>query len=85
VLLEKGSDFLVPARVTLINEMTKKVEGIYNTHNGKFIIAVNPYDKYKLVSEAKGYASETILLEPLIDVDNYIEDEDLVKLELKKE
>lgn len=84
-LTEKGNDFLVAARVTVINEMTNKVEGIYNTHNGKFILAVNPYDKYKIVTEAKGYQSSTLILDPLIDLEDYNEDEDLVKLELKKE
>jgi len=50
----------VRALITLIDEQTKKVQGIYrSTINGKYILLIMPKKKYKLIVEADGYYSYT--------------------------
>ena len=66
---KKGKDPL-SAKVTLIENESKKVKGIYksNDNTGKFIMLVNPENSYNIIIESKGYYSYTSELE--FDINN---------------
>lgn len=61
----------VTAKITLVDEKTHKLNGIYRTNsaNGKCILVIVPEISYQLVIEASGY-------EPKIIYKSYIDDED---------
>ena len=64
------------AVITVIDYQTKEVQGVYRTTaNGKFILALLPNKKYKMICESKGYHS-TI---EEIDLTNKIRAQDLSK------
>ncbi|MBI1266040.1 MAG: hypothetical protein GC193_01280 [Cryomorphaceae bacterium] len=52
-----ASDVALAAEITLIDEDTHKVQGVYrsNPNNGKFILDIHPMTRYKVLIEAKGY------------------------------
>lgn len=47
----------VRAKVTLVDEETRKLEGIYtsNAGSGKFIMIISPETRYQIIIEAEGY------------------------------
>jgi len=48
----------VKAVITVIDYQTKEIQGVYRTtSDGKFILALLPNKKYKLICESKGYHS----------------------------
>ncbi|MFM1931297.1 MAG: peptidoglycan-associated lipoprotein OmpA family [Bacteroidota bacterium] len=51
------NEFPVGAEITLIDENTHKIQGVYrsNPNNGKFILDVHPLIRYKVIVEAPGY------------------------------
>lgn len=53
------------AKITLMDEETKKVHGIYNSNasNGKFLLIISPDTQYKMVVEAAGYYSKVDMIE----------------------
>ncbi|MBN2681525.1 MAG: PD40 domain-containing protein [Bacteroidales bacterium] len=48
---------IVNCKITLIDQLTNKVQGIYrpNKRNGKFVIIAMPNKKYKMIVEAGGF------------------------------
>lgn len=56
VIVAKG-DAAISAKITLIDNTTKKVHGIYksNENTGKFIMLVDPEGSYNLFVESEGY------------------------------
>ena len=64
VLAKKGNSFL-SAKITLIENESKKVKGIYKSNNntGNFIMLVNPEKTYSIVVESDDYHSYTADLE----------------------
>ncbi len=75
----KGNNEALSAKITLINNETKKVHGIYksNSITGKFIMLVDPEKTYHITVEADGFAAYDADLE--FDVNN----EELKKYELQ--
>ncbi len=71
---KKGED-PISAKITLIENESKKVKGIYksNINTGKFIMLVNPENTYNVIVEAKGYHSYTSELEFDINDDKRFE------------
>jgi len=64
------------AVITIIDIQTKEIQGIYRTtKDGKFILALLPNRKYKMIVEAQGYHSATAD----VDLTNGIRDIDLFK------
>ncbi|MFL5752966.1 MAG: hypothetical protein ACJ76F_06130 [Bacteroidia bacterium] len=59
----------VSAKITVLDSETNRVAGIYNTGSGsgRFIFIVNPYDSYKIITEAKGYETVITHLKALVD------------------
>lgn len=57
------------AKITLINNATRYVDGIYNSNpvTGKFIFALNPFMSYKAIVEKNGYQTRIIEINPLAD------------------
>jgi tetratricopeptide (TPR) repeat protein len=55
------------AKITLTDKETNKVSGIYNSNSntGYFIMVLNPFVSYKMVTECKGYESITMDLEAI--------------------
>ncbi len=53
------SDSLIPlkATITLIDEQTKKIQGIYRTHKetGRYVLVVLSEKKYKIIVEVEGF------------------------------
>lgn len=60
----------IPAKITLIENESKKVHGIYNSNSktGKFIMLVDPEKTYNIIVEAPSYHSYTSKL--VVDVNN---------------
>lgn len=51
----------VNAKITIINEQDKKLNGIYRTNGkGNFILLSMPLEQYQMIIEAKGFESTTI-------------------------
>ncbi len=50
----------VAARITLLDEHEKEIEGVYNTNpnTGKFVLVLNPLTVYKVFIEAEGYRTQ---------------------------
>lgn len=73
------------AQITVYDEVTEKITGIYkpSDKDGTFIFTVNPYDRYKIVAEAKGYQSVTLRFKPLVEQEDYEVDTDIFTIELK--
>lgn len=75
----------VQAQISVYDEVTKKVTGIYKPNSsGSFIFTVNPYDRYKIVAEAKGYPTISIPFEPLVEQEDYEIEVDVLTIEFKK-
>ncbi|MCB0402014.1 MAG: PD40 domain-containing protein [Flavobacteriales bacterium] len=57
----KGKDIPIAAKITLIDDATKKVHGIYksNVKTGKFIMLIDPEKSYSIVVEADNYTSHS--------------------------
>jgi hypothetical protein len=70
----------------LVYDEAQKLTGTYkpNSKNGTFIFIVNPYDRYKIVAEAKGYRTVSLDFEPLAEQKDYEVDVDLLTIEFKK-
>ena len=77
----------IPVQVQVYDEATKKLTGTYkpNAKDGSFIFTVNPYDRYRIVAEARGYQPVTLNFEPLVEQEDYEVDSDLLIIEFKKE
>ncbi len=61
------------AKITIINEEDKNLNGIYRTNGkGNFILLSMPLEHYQLIVESKGYESKTISMsfEDLTEQDN---------------
>mgnify|MGYP001487691203 CR=1 FL=1 len=60
-MVEDKSGKPLAAKITLIENETKKVQGIYksNTTTGKFIMLVDPDKTYNFIIEAQEYQSYT--------------------------
>jgi hypothetical protein len=73
-------------QISVYDEATQKITGIYkpNSRNGTFIFTVNPYERYKIIAESKGYKPVSILFEPLVEQKDYEIDVDLLTIEFKK-
>jgi len=71
------------ATITIIDFITKDLQGIYKTNqNGKYLIVLVPHKKYKVITEAGGYYSHI----DDIDLTEKLQIEDLFKtINLKKE
>jgi hypothetical protein len=71
------------ATITIIDFITKDLQGIYKTNqNGKYLIVLVPKKKYKVITEAEGYYTHV----DDIDLTEKIQLEDLFKsINLKKE
>lgn len=70
-VLDDSTQKPVTAKITLVDEKTHKLNGVYRTNssNGKCIMVIVPEVNYQLVIEAPGY-------EPLIIYKSYIDDEE---------
>lgn len=83
-----NEDANVPAhsKVTLINTETNKVEGVFSpsSSTGKFLFVVNPFYSYKLIIDAKGFETNIIELNPMIEESLDEEDIQDLKIVLKK-
>jgi hypothetical protein len=76
----------VPVQITVYDQATKKPTGSYKPNrDGSFIFTVNPYDRYRIVAEAKGYEPVTLDFEPLVEQEDYEVDSDLLTIEFKKQ
>lgn len=55
----------IKAKITLIDEDSKKIHGIYNSNasNGKFLLIVSPDTRYQIVVEAEDYNSHVDYVE----------------------
>ncbi len=73
----------IKATITIIDFMTKDLQGIYKTNtNGKYLIVLVPRKKYKIITEAEGYYSHI----DDIDLTEKLQMDDLFKsISLKKE
>jgi len=60
-------DILGKAKITLLDNETNKVAGIYNSNpkTGKFILVMNPLKSYKAIVQEDGYQALVVELEPL--------------------
>jgi tetratricopeptide (TPR) repeat protein len=58
-VVEDGTGKPLKAKITLVDEETKKIHGIYNSNasNGKFLLIVDPDTRYQMVVEAEGFHS----------------------------
>jgi tetratricopeptide (TPR) repeat protein len=55
-VVSNESGTAVPARITLIDDDSRVVQGIYNVSNrGKYLMIICPDKRYKVVVEAEGY------------------------------
>ncbi|MFL5764842.1 MAG: hypothetical protein ACJ77K_12935 [Bacteroidia bacterium] len=81
------ADAQVPVQIQVYDESTKKSTGTYkpNARDGSFIFTVNPYDRYRIVAEAKGYAPISLDFAPLVEQEDYEADTDLLIIEFKKQ
>lgn len=61
-------DILGKAKITLLDNETNKVAGIYssNPKTGKFILVMNPLKSYKAIIQEDGYQAMVIELEPMV-------------------
>lgn len=51
-----SDDIAVPAKVTLIDDDSRTIQGIYNVSTkGKYLMVISPDKRYKLVVEAEGH------------------------------
>lgn len=49
------------AKITIINELDKNLNGIYRTNSrGNFILLTMPLDSYQMIVEAEGYETQTL-------------------------
>jgi hypothetical protein len=56
----------IPAKITLLDDDSHKVEGMYNVGNkGKYLMIISPEKRYKIMVEADGYY-------PYIDVISFV-------------
>jgi hypothetical protein len=81
-----GND-VMPAQVQIsVYDEAQKLTGVYkpNSKNGTFIFIVNPYDRYKIIAEAKGYDPVSIDFMPLAEQKDYEVEVDLLTIEFKK-
>lgn len=69
ITVADNQETAVAAKITVLDSESNRVAGIYNTSigSGKFIFIVNPYDSYKLITEAKGYETSIITIKALVD------------------
>jgi hypothetical protein len=60
-------DILGKAKITLLDNETNKVSGIYNSNpkTGKFILVMNPLKSYKVIIQEEGFKSVVMDIEPL--------------------
>lgn len=60
-------EILGKAKITLLDNETNKVAGIYNSNpkTGKFILVMNPLKSYKAIVQEDGYQALVVELEPL--------------------
>jgi hypothetical protein len=74
-------------QVQVYDEATKQLAGTYkpNSRDGSFIFTVNPYDRYRIVAEAKGYEPVIMNFEPLVQQEDYEIDTDLLTIEFRKQ
>ena len=83
-VFDKKQEQPVQVLVSVYDEVTQKVIGTYKPNSsGSFIFTVNPYDKYKIIAEAKGYQTLTIPFIPLVEQEDYEVEVDLLTLEFK--
>lgn len=76
----------LPAKITLINTESNKVEGVYNTsaNTGKFVFIVNPFYAYRMIIDVKGYQSDMVEIRPMIEESMDADDFPELVLKLKK-
>jgi tetratricopeptide (TPR) repeat protein len=65
IIVTNDKGVIPPAKITLIENESKKVKGIYkpNDATGKFILLIDPEKTYNIVIEAKNYHSLTAELD----------------------
>lgn len=80
MVVSKKGDLALGAKVTLIENESKKVKGIYNSNNntGNFIMLVNPEKTYNIIIESDDYYSYTSELD--FDINN----KDKIEFKLEK-
>ena len=84
-VFEKQTEFPLQVLVSVYDEVTQKVIGTYKPNaSGSFVFTVNPYDKYKIVAEAKGYETISLPFAPLVEQEDYEVEVDVLTLEFKK-
>lgn len=84
-VFDKEKNAPVQVQISVYDEVTQKVIGIYKPNSsGSFIFTVNPYDKYKIVAEAKGYETISLPFAPLVEQEDYEVEVDVLTLEFKK-
>lgn len=84
-LFDKNDETPIAVQITVYDEVTQKITGVYKpNHSGTFVFTVNPYDRYKIVAEAKGYETITITFDPLVEQEDYEVEVDLLTLQFKK-
>ena len=61
-------DILGKAKITLLDNETNKVSGIYNSNpkTGKFILVMNPLKSYKAIVQEEGFKPVVMDLEPIV-------------------
>jgi hypothetical protein len=86
VCVFEGDGNFSQVQISVYDEATQKITGIYkpNGKNGTFIFTVNPYERYKIIAETKGYKPVSIQFEPLVEQKDYEIEIDLLTIEFKK-
>lgn len=86
VSLDISTSDPVAAKITVMNSETNTIEGVYTSsaNSGRFIFVVNPYYSYKIITDAKGYETSIIELDPLVEDSKDVEEMIELKIILKK-
>jgi hypothetical protein len=80
IVLSKKGNSTLPAKITLIENESKTVKGLYKSNNntGNFIMLVNPEKTYSIIVESDDYHSFTA------DLDFDINNNDRVEFKLER-
>ncbi|MGE0568602.1 MAG: hypothetical protein AB7O73_11690, partial [Bacteroidia bacterium] len=76
------NDSLGKAKITLLDNETNKVAGIYNSNakTGKFILIMNPLKSYKAIVQETGFHSLVLEIEAMV----YEKEDKELEIRLKK-